>query len=162
MAKKSDGKKRSGCGKWIVVAIIIVLIGTALSSNKPSAQSTDVPAGSKSAPIPISTATEKPQPVVATRPPKVVDITVVPAKPQAPVATDRPRPTLRLEPVAPVADVPTLAPESNCEAAYPDFCIPVGSPDLDCKDVAPHKRFTVLPPDPHQFDKDGNGIGCES
>jgi hypothetical protein len=33
--------------------------------------------------------------------------------------------------------------------------------DLDCADI-PHRRFTVLPPDPHRFDGDGDGIGCES
>ena len=24
-----------------------------------------------------------------------------------------------------------------------------------------HENFEVLPPDPHGFDEDGNGIGCE-
>jgi hypothetical protein len=32
---------------------------------------------------------------------------------------------------------------------------------LDCSDI-PQKDFTVLPPDPHNFDSDGNGIGCET
>jgi micrococcal nuclease len=51
----------------------------------------------------------------------------------------------------------------GCDPAYPDVCIPPGPPvglDLDCGDI-PHRRFTVLPPDPHNFDGDGNGIGCE-
>lgn len=26
----------------------------------------------------------------------------------------------------------------------------------------PYRRFTVRPPDPHNFDGDHNGIGCES
>jgi hypothetical protein len=34
-------------------------------------------------------------------------------------------------------------------------------PDLDCADI-PHRRFRVLPPDPHGFDGDKDGIGCES
>lgn len=47
-----------------------------------------------------------------------------------------------------------------CDPAYPDGCIPPPPPDLDCSDV--HERgFTVLPPDPHNFDGDHNGIGCE-
>jgi len=29
------------------------------------------------------------------------------------------------------------------------------------KDV-PYKRFRVLPPDPHGFDSDHDGMGCES
>ncbi|GKS67547.1 hypothetical protein YTPLAS73_10940 [Nitrosarchaeum sp.] len=49
----------------------------------------------------------------------------------------------------------------NCDHSYPDFCIPPLPPDLDCKDIS-QKRFTVLPPDPHRFDGDKDGIGCES
>ena len=49
----------------------------------------------------------------------------------------------------------------NCDPSYPDFCIPPPPPDLDCKDI-PEKRFTVLQPDPHGFDGDKDGVGCES
>ena len=49
----------------------------------------------------------------------------------------------------------------RCDPAYPDGCIPPPPPDLDCADV-PFDHFTVLPPDPHHFDGDGNGIGCEA
>jgi micrococcal nuclease len=51
---------------------------------------------------------------------------------------------------------------SNCDPAYPTVCIRPLNPggDLDCADI-PHRRFQVLPPDPHNFDGDGNGIGCE-
>lgn len=47
-----------------------------------------------------------------------------------------------------------------CDPAYPDVCIPPSPPDLDCADI-PHRRFRVLPPDPHRFDGGGDGIGCE-
>ena len=50
---------------------------------------------------------------------------------------------------------------NDCDPSYPDFCIPSSPPDLDCKDI-PQKKFTVLQPDPHRFDGDKNGIGCES
>jgi len=50
---------------------------------------------------------------------------------------------------------------NNCDPSYPDFCITINSPDLDCGDI-PQKRFTVLQPDPHRFDGDKDGIGCES
>jgi endonuclease G len=49
---------------------------------------------------------------------------------------------------------------NNCSPAYPDVCIPPAPPDLSCKDV-PYKRFRVLPPDPHGFDGNQDGIGCE-
>ena len=49
---------------------------------------------------------------------------------------------------------------SNCSSAYPERCIPPPSPDLDCADIT-QRNFLVLPPDPHMFDPDKNGIGCE-
>ncbi len=54
---------------------------------------------------------------------------------------------------------PTTPP--NCHPSYPTVCIPPPPPDLDCSDI-PYRFFTVLPPDPHHFDGDGDGIGCES
>jgi micrococcal nuclease len=51
--------------------------------------------------------------------------------------------------------------EGVCDPAYPDVCIPPPPPDLDCADIT-FRRFTVRSPDPHRFDADGNGIGCES
>ena len=62
---------------------------------------------------------------------------------------------------------PTVQPSEggDCAPSYPDFCIPPPPPDLDCGDVS-QKRFTVrwdVPdPDPHGFDHDRDGIGCES
>lgn len=50
---------------------------------------------------------------------------------------------------------------TSCDPSYPDFCIPSPPPDLDCKDIA-QKRFTVIGSDPHRFDGDKDGIGCES
>jgi len=51
--------------------------------------------------------------------------------------------------------------KGNCDPAYPDVCIASPPPDLNCKDIA-DRHFKVLPPDPHGFDRDGDGIGCES
>lgn len=55
----------------------------------------------------------------------------------------------------------TIPEAVNCNSSYPDFCIASPPPDLDCGDI-PYKRFTVLQPDPHRFDGDKDGIGCES
>ncbi len=55
----------------------------------------------------------------------------------------------------------TTAPSSACDAAYPTVCIPSPPPDLNCDDI-PHTDFVVLPPDPHGFDGDSNGVGCQS
>jgi micrococcal nuclease len=48
-----------------------------------------------------------------------------------------------------------------CDPAYPTVCIPPFPPDLDCGDLTV-RRFPVLPPDPHGFDGDGDGVGCQS
>jgi micrococcal nuclease len=63
--------------------------------------------------------------------------------------------------VPPPANAPAAAPAGNCDPSYPDVCIPPPPPDLDCGDITA-RRFTVLPPDPHHFDGDHDGIGCES
>jgi hypothetical protein len=49
----------------------------------------------------------------------------------------------------------------NCDPSYPDFCIASPPPDLNCADIS-KKRFTVSGSDPHGFDRDNDGIGCES
>jgi hypothetical protein len=51
--------------------------------------------------------------------------------------------------------------QRNCDASYPDFCIPSPPPNLNCPDI-PQKRFTVSGSDPQGFDRDNDGIGCES
>ncbi len=64
-------------------------------------------------------------------------------------------------PTPPPAPSPAPVAGSGCDAAYPDVCVPPAPPDLDCGEI-PHRRFRVLPPDPHRFDGDGDGLGCES
>jgi hypothetical protein len=59
-----------------------------------------------------------------------------------------------------VVDQSGGGPTENCDPAYPDFCIPPPPPDLDSPQIGRH-NFTALPPDPHHFDRDRNGIGCE-
>ncbi len=45
-----------------------------------------------------------------------------------------------------------------CDPSYPDVCIPPPPPDLDCRDI-PYRRFRVLPPNPHGFDRDTEAKG---
>ncbi len=56
---------------------------------------------------------------------------------------------------------PTAAGQAGCDPSYPTVCIPPPPPDLNCADI-PYRRFQVLPPDPHHFDGNHNGVGCES
>ncbi len=64
-------------------------------------------------------------------------------------------------PAAPPPPQPTAPPaRGNCDASYPTICIPPPPPDLDCGDI-PYRRFPVRGADPHRFDGDRDGIGCE-
>jgi len=71
-----------------------------------------------------------------------------------------PAPTTAPPPVAPPEPPAASLPAGNCDPSYPDVCIPSPPPDLDCGEI-PYRNFRVLPPDPHRFDRDKNGIGCE-
>lgn len=77
-----------------------------------------------------------------------------------PTPTPLPTATPAPAPPAPAPPAPP-PPAANCDASYPTVCIPPYPPDLDCGDI-PYRRFQVLAPDPHGFDGDNDGIGCES
>ena len=56
--------------------------------------------------------------------------------------------------------LPTPVNRTQCDPSYPTVCIAPSPPDLDCAQV-PHRRFLVLRSDPHGFDRDLDGVGCE-
>lgn len=63
---------------------------------------------------------------------------------------------------APDAASPGSTPGGGgCDPPYPTLCIPPGARDLDCADIA-ERYFPVLPPDPHSFDGNHDGVGCET
>lgn len=68
-------------------------------------------------------------------------------------------------PPPPPGPPPPPPPGGNCAPSYPDECIPPPPPDLNCGDI-PYRNFRVLwnvaDPDPHHFDGDRDGIGCET
>lgn len=84
-----------------------------------------------------------------------------PPTPVPPTNTPVPPPTATKVPPTPVPPTATTKPAANCHASYPTVCIPPPPPDLDCGDI-PFRRFTVVGSDPHRFDADKDGIGCES
>lgn len=49
----------------------------------------------------------------------------------------------------------------ECDSSYPTVCIQSPPPDLDCGDI-PFTNFTVVGDDPHGFDGDNDGVGCET
>ena len=54
----------------------------------------------------------------------------------------------------------TIQSKENCDTSYPDVCISSYPPDLDCGQIQ-YTDFRVIQPDPHGFDGDKDGIGCE-
>lgn len=88
--------------------------------------------------------------------------TITPTNTPAPTFTLKPtiKPTQKATKV-PVVIVPTSKPAQNCDASYPTVCIPPYPPDLDCGQIS-FKDFRVVGPDPHGFDRDHDGIGCET
>ena len=51
--------------------------------------------------------------------------------------------------------------DDACDSSYPDTCIPSPPPDLNCDDVSA-TNFRVEGSDPHGFDADNDGVGCET
>ncbi|HVM09181.1 MAG TPA: thermonuclease family protein [Acidimicrobiales bacterium] len=62
----------------------------------------------------------------------------------------------------PASSAPSPAPAGNCHPAYPDDCIPPAPPDLDCGDIRRAVRVDRTHGDPHGFDANADGWGCES
>lgn len=86
--------------------------------------------------------------------------------PQQTVPTDTPVPAEVVPTPEPATSTPaptliaTPQPALQCDPSYPDVCIPPYPPDLDCGQI-PFRRFRVIGSDPHGFDGDNDGVGCE-
>ena len=84
--------------------------------------------------------------------------------PPPPTTTTAPPTTAPTTTTAPPPATTTTT-AANCAPSYPDVCIPPPPPDLDCKDI-PYRNFRVIynvpNPDPHRFDGDHDGVGCET
>ena len=81
-------------------------------------------------------------------------ITMVVAKAPPPPPTTAPPP-------------PTTRPARNCDPSYPDVCLDPDAVDYDCAGGSGNGPeyvdgpIRVLPPDPFDLDREGDGWGCE-
>jgi micrococcal nuclease len=50
--------------------------------------------------------------------------------------------------------------DGKCDPSYPDVCIPPPPPNLNCDDVG-YTNIRVVGEDPHGFDGNEDGVGCE-
>lgn len=134
----------------------------AVALSVPGLQTTPAP-GDKAPPAGLTSVPEAEN--TSPAPPPVPAVTVAPPVKQAAVplrpAVRSAAPKVVVKAQARPADTPKPAhPRDKCDAAYPTICIPPNSPDLNCPDIA-YTNFKVLAPDPHGFDREGDGIGCE-
>jgi micrococcal nuclease len=86
------------------------------------------------------------------------------AEPPPPPAPD-PAPAPGASPPPPPPPAPDPPPAPACDPSYPSMCIPPPPPILSCSDVGEKDfpvRHDVPNADPHGFDPDENGIGCQS
>jgi len=161
-------------GRQRIAIVIVAVFGLAAIGSLGSPAS--APAGASTAPTPTSAATTRgiptSTPALTAVPTAILFATASPGQ----VATSS-APVLTLAPTAPAAPAPTQAPlatatraptprptatrGSSCDPSYPTVCIPPPPPDLDCGEIT-YRNFKVLQPDPHKFDGDKDGIGCES
>lgn len=92
-------------------------------------------------------------------------VTTVPSETSTPLATATPLPTFTPLIILQPSNTPQIPISggggNGCDPAYPTVCIPPPPPDLDCGDI-PYRNFQVLAPDPHNFDREGDGLGCEN
>ena len=102
-------------------------------------------------PGPTEQATATPDPTARPTP----DPTPAPTQQATPAPT--PQPTL----APPAAPTPVPMQQGNCDPSYPMVCIAPFPPDLNCGDI-PYTNFKVVPPDPHGFDGNNDGIACVS
>jgi endonuclease YncB( thermonuclease family) len=61
------------------------------------------------------------------------------------------------------APLPLVPPRNGCDPNYAGACVPPYPPDLDCAELRTRglAPVRVVGADPHRFDGDGDGLGCE-
>lgn len=93
----------------------------------------------------------------------VVPVNLSPTMMPLPTPTLVPVPVMQINVPALVQPATLTVPASaQCDASYPDFCIAPSSADtLNCDDIA-WRGFRVIGIDIHGFDRERDGVGCES
>ena len=142
---------------WVIVWIPVLSWGaaddqpdTSVLSNRLVSEDLIPPDDESTTSSPTSTTTSPPTTAKATTTTRITTTTT------APTTTTTQQPTTTTAPSSTTVD-----PRQGCDPAYPTVCIPPKPPDLDCGEIS-FRRFEVLAPDPHGFDGDNDGVGCES
>jgi hypothetical protein len=137
--------------------VLVQLVGGCSDAQSKTAPAPRLVTTSTSTPTATATPTRTATPTVASTPVRTATAVVT----SVPTATMPPRTATAIPRPATATPTPSgSASGANCHPSYPDVCIPPPPPDLDCPQI-PQRRFRVVPPDPHRFDGDRDGIGCE-
>lgn len=166
--------RHSLASRGVVAALLVCLVILAQLVSSVSATASTVSSLLASlvsvtvTPLPTETLPRSPTASLTQTATAVLTRTLAPTITNSPSATISPSPTntslpaaTLTAPVLQTTSTSSIPVSGGCDPAYPGVCIPPAPPDLDCGDV-PYRRFQVLSPDPHGFDRDGDGIGCES
>jgi competence protein ComEC len=81
-------------------------------------------------------------------------------------SANQPPPPTPPPPTTPPPTTPTPPPSPQCDPHYSGACVPPFPPDLNCADLralglALPVRVVVIGQDPHELDRDLDGLGCE-
>jgi len=153
--------KRNNLGVWEICdgfgqPVPVVKAPTSVPRSQQPAQA---PAPRDEQPVQEPRATQPVQQQPIEQPAQAPKVEQPTQEPQAEPPTAEPE-YVDPDPEVPVQEAP---PASSCDPSYPGVCIPPVSEagNLNCPDV-PYVDFTVLQPDPHGFDGNNDGLGCES
>src|SRR3989344_4855863 len=150
LIKRELSRKQSSLGISAILLILFVLIGITAPpvEKKDNSQVAGESISQEVSPTPTIEPSSTPEPT-QTPPPK---------PPPTPVKNPSPTPAIQSS---------QSTTNSGCDPSYPDVCIPPGAADYDCAGGSGNGPnyingpIRVLPPDPHDLDRDGDGIGCE-
>lgn len=162
---ESDGRTAAhrAYGLLVLSSLVLASCGAAGAAVPPSPRGTSAPVPGRSLELATPSQVVAPTVPLTALPTTVETATVAPAPAPGGTLAPTPRPPTStpratMTPIPPRTVAPTA--RTNCDPSYPTVCIPPLPPDLDCGQI-PFRRFVVRPPDPHRFDADRDGVGCE-
>jgi hypothetical protein len=149
-------------GATAAAGLVLLLAGAGTAAPvEPAgtvATATTTTTASPTTTTPTTTTLPTPSPTTANAIPTTV-APLVTTQPPAPLPPKPPPPPVP-KPQPPQTTTIGQAPAA-CDPSYPTVCIKPPPPSLNCGDI-PYRRFVVRGDDPHGFDRDHDGIGCET
>lgn len=143
--------------RWLLFVSLLLVACAPLPVTPTPSETSTIP------PI-IPSDTPNPSPTETVPPTATLSPTPFFTRTPRPTSSPRPAPTHTSAPLPPAPS----ATSENCHPSYPSVCLEIGIGDYDCAGGSGNGPnyvkgpIIVLPPDPFDLDRDGDGIGCES